>query len=393
MSAPTTARVLRASPNANLALTYDGRAYVAKDSEPYIQFWLTERYRKLLSVFQCPRGMTENAAIEIYFRMTLARQTAAARRNLTRAIADMIGAGVLVAAGDELSRYDAGIVASYLEHRPFPREIAARIIEDASIAPTTRVLDLAGGPGDLAVQLAGASREVSLMDLSLGFLHAARKRARHHRRVLTTLHDSCNRLLFRDECYDVITVAQALHWLDDVMICRGVLRALQPGGRFFVVHGAMEVAPTHPSAHLFGADSILGKKTERPFEDEAAALQRRLSLLFEALDTPDVDGIAPVDHSRRGRLAPLRSRLFRQRRPIGAGYARAFLTPSHIEITGMQPSEFWADVDARFESAPLGKLEGTCHWALLQYGEWGDGASAGSAGVVEEIGYPPPRGG
>ena len=314
-SESSSATILRASPSFNLALTYDGRAYVVQDSEPYVQYWLTDRYRQLLSLFQCPRGTTEAAAIDGFFRLTLSRRSEAAVRNLRRAIADMTGAGVLVTAGDEVSRYDAGMVAAYLAHRPFPTEIAARIIQDGSIGWTTPVLDLAGGPGDLAVQLAGASREVSLMDLSVGFLAAARKRARQHRRVLTTVHDSCNRLLQRDDCYDVITVSQALHWLDDVMICRGVCRALSVGGSFFVIHGAMQVAPTHKLAHLFGADSILGKKAERPFAEEAASLQRRLSLLFEALDTPDVERVDPAHRRaatpRAARIVPVRATLFR----------------------------------------------------------------------------------
>ena len=34
---------LRASPSFVQALTLDGRPYVAKETEPYIQYWLSER--------------------------------------------------------------------------------------------------------------------------------------------------------------------------------------------------------------------------------------------------------------------------------------------------------------------------------------------------------------
>ncbi len=49
---------LRASPSFVLAFTLDGRPYVAKETEPYIQYWLTERYRILLSMFSSRRGAT-----------------------------------------------------------------------------------------------------------------------------------------------------------------------------------------------------------------------------------------------------------------------------------------------------------------------------------------------
>ena len=49
---------LRASPNFVLALTMDGRPYVAQETEPYVQYWLNERYRVLLSLFSGRRGAT-----------------------------------------------------------------------------------------------------------------------------------------------------------------------------------------------------------------------------------------------------------------------------------------------------------------------------------------------
>ncbi|TDG27414.1 class I SAM-dependent methyltransferase [Paracraurococcus ruber] len=359
---------LRASPNFALAAGMDGRPFIAKDSEPYVQYWLSGRERLLFALFGRRRGLTVAAARAAYRRLADVPDTPLLRRRLDADIAGMRAAGVLVGAGDDLSRYDAGIAEAYLTHRPFPPEIAARIRADAALGPGQAVLDLAGGPGDLALQLAASGAAVTLLDLSRGFLDAARRRAAAQGLPLGLLQDSANRLLHLDAEFDVVTVAQALHWLDDVQVCRGLCRVLRPGGSVFVVHGALSVPDRHPLAHLFGHRSILGAKEERPFAEEAAALHRRLSLLFEALDSPGVDRIDLArPQAGAGWIRARRLSLFRQPRPIGPGFARAFLTDSHIARTGLAPEAFWQDIAARCAGAPADRLAGLCDWALLHF--------------------------
>jgi len=371
MPAPATsagaAERLRASPNFALTFTMDGRPYIAQDSEPYVQYWLTERYRILLGLFSGRGGASVEAAVAGYFRLTETAPTPSGRKALTAAIRDMRGAGVLIGARDDTSRYDSRIAADYVTYRPFPRPVAQAIVAAAPIGRDSAVLDLAGGPGSLALLLAEASDNVSMMELSRGFVAAARRRARQLGRNLTTLHDSCNRLVFQDGAYDAITVSQALHWLDDVMVCRGVCRLLKPDGSFLVIHGAFDVAADHPLAHLLGRRSVLGDKAEQSFADEVRPLLRRLSLLFEALDAPDVDRVDLARTGRgEGRIVPVRTTLYRQHRPMGLGFARAFLTPRHIAVTGQAPAAFWRDVTARCAAAP-DRIGGTYHWAVLHF--------------------------
>jgi hypothetical protein len=133
----------------------------------------------------------------------------------------------------------------------------------------------------------------------------------------------------------------------------------------------MEVDDSHPLAFLFGKRSVLGHKPDRPFIDEVRPLLRRLSLLFEALDAPDVQRIDLAQQwgfsAEAARIAPAGVSLFRQRRPFGVGFARAFLTPRHIEATGHSPVEFWRDVEARCAAAAPEELIGTSWWAALQF--------------------------
>ena len=84
--------------------------------------------------------------------------------------------------------------------------------------------------------------------------------------------------------------------------------------------------------------------------------------------------------------------LYRQRRPFGAGFARGFLTPAHIAVTGQVPAAFWRDVDARCAAATPAALLGTQHWAVLQFKRGAAIGAIPSPGdlTATEIGYEAP---
>ncbi len=372
----------------------DGRPFVAKETEPYSQFWLSERDRILLSMFSARQGASVKDAIAAYLRLTGNAPSSAEHKRLQKSISDMQGAGVLIDRQDDVSRYNARIVGDYVKHRPFPRELSDLIIRDGTIGTNSRVLDLAGGPGDLSLALAKSSDHVTLMELSKGFVQAAARRARQQGLKLAILHDSCNRLIFNDADYEAVTISQALHWLDDVLVSRGVCRCLTQGGSFFVVLGAFRVSDQHPLAYLFGDHSILGHRPAISFAAQADALQKRLSLLFDALDSPDVPRI-DLGQQRgtatglSSNIVPSKLTLFHQRRPMDLGYARAFLTPAHIAVTGQDESQFWSEIETRCAAATPEHLEGSYDWAVLQFKRGGARQTLGSAVAQTpvEIGY------
>lgn len=351
---------LRASPAFAFALMPDGRPFVAKECEPYLQYWLSERECRLWSTFATRRGATVDEGL---------RTLPAGVRS--RALADlrgMVDAGVLVARDGSASRYDEAIVEPYLTHRPFPTEICDEIVQRSALAPGRRVLDLAGGPGDLALQLARRGASVTLMDWSGAFLASARRRARAEGLALDTLHESCNRLVRDDNRYSVVTVSQALHWLDDVSVCRGVLRVLDADGHFFVVHSAFDVPDSHPLVHVLGRRSVLGAKARRSFGAEVQALHDRVDGLLRAIDSR---GVERIDPSRPdAALPPLASAgvsLYRQQRELGVGFLRGLLTARHLTDAGLEPATFWRDAQARCRSATADALAGTHDWALLHF--------------------------
>jgi hypothetical protein len=66
----------------------------------------------------------------------------------------MCDAGLLIAPEDELSRYRRQLARASIDHRPFPPTIDNHITERGHIDTNSRVLDLAAGPGSLALELA-----------------------------------------------------------------------------------------------------------------------------------------------------------------------------------------------------------------------------------------------
>jgi hypothetical protein len=89
----------------------------------------------------------------------------------------------------------------------------------------------------------------------------------------------------------------------------------------------------------------------------------------------------------------------RRRRRGGAlldrGFARAFLTPSHIAATSLTPDAFWKDVDARCAAATPDQFGGIRDWAVPHFRRGGAAAELPPLEQLqpEEIGYHGPAGG
>lgn len=391
MKSSPKAEKLVASPNYSLALAADGASFVMGEVEPYAQFWLSERERLLFALFARKGGLGVEAAVAAMLALKADAEPGAERRRIERAIAGMRDAGVLIAPGGELSRYGKAMAHDYLMHRPFPAAIAAQIVQNGGIGPESQVLDLAAGPGSLALELARHTPHVAIMELSRGFCTEAKAEAARRGLALAAINESCNRLPQLAGCYNAITISQALHWLDDIAVCKGVCRTLAAGGSFFVVHAMLSLPGSHPLSYILGDRTPLGDRNLAPFAEQVRPLYRRLGLLFEALDAPDVDRHDPL-HARTGqaRIAGQGISLYRQQRPIDEGFARAFLSDSHIAALGVDREAFWQDLRARCAAAAPADLIGTQDWAVLHFRRGAEGFSAADwqPPAAAEIGYP-----
>lgn len=169
---------------------------------------------------------------------------------------------------------------------PDPREIAFEAVREACPG---RVLEVGGGPGELAARIAEAlDCEVVMLDVSPRMVELAVGRG-----VDARVGD-VQRLPFDDECFDCAVAAWMLFHVPD--IDRGLAelaRVLLPGGRL--------VAVTNAESHLHELRSIAGDAAwERPFTRENGA--EIIGRHFDRVERRDADGWVTIDDHETVRL-------------------------------------------------------------------------------------------
>lgn len=114
-------------------------------------------------------------------------------------------------------------------------------IELSGVRPGHRVLDIAGGTGDLAARfsrLVGASGEVVLADINESMLRVGRDKLIDHgvQGNLEYVQADAQALPFPDDHFDCISIAFGLRNVTDKdLALREMLRVLRPGGRLLVL--------------------------------------------------------------------------------------------------------------------------------------------------------------
>ena len=114
-------------------------------------------------------------------------------------------------------------------------------IELSGVRKGHRVLDIAGGTGDLALKfskLVGAEGKVILADINASMLDVGRDRLIDNGMVdnLDFIQADAQHLPFADDSFDCITIAFGLRNVTDKdMALASMLRVLKPGGRLLVL--------------------------------------------------------------------------------------------------------------------------------------------------------------
>ena len=111
-------------------------------------------------------------------------------------------------------------------------------IELSGVRTGNRVLDIAGGTGDLAKRLVGPTGEVVLADINASMLRVGRDRLldQGYAGNLRFVQADAEKLPFPDNHFDVVTIAFGLRNVthkEDAL--RSMLRVLKPGGRLLVL--------------------------------------------------------------------------------------------------------------------------------------------------------------
>ena len=114
-------------------------------------------------------------------------------------------------------------------------------IDCSGVRPGQKVLDLAGGTGDLAAKFArivGPTGEVVLADINDSMLRVGRDKLRDLGIVsnVSYVQVDAEKLPFEDNTFDLITIAFGLRNVTDKdAALRSMLRVLKPGGRLLVL--------------------------------------------------------------------------------------------------------------------------------------------------------------
>ncbi len=141
-------------------------------------------------------------------------------------------------------------------------------LNQAGARPGMRVLDLAGGTGDLAMKFAtqvGSTGEVVLADINSSMLEEGRRRLIDKGIVGNVRYAQVNAeaLPFPDHSFDIITIAFGLRNVTDKdAALRSMKRVLKPGGKLLILEFSKPISTTFSKIYdlySFTALPMMGK--------------------------------------------------------------------------------------------------------------------------------------
>jgi demethylmenaquinone methyltransferase/2-methoxy-6-polyprenyl-1,4-benzoquinol methylase len=141
-------------------------------------------------------------------------------------------------------------------------------LNQAAARPGMRVLDLAGGTGDLALKFArqvGSGGEVVLADINSSMLEEGRRRLIDKGIVGNVRYAQVNaeKLPFPDHYFDIITIAFGLRNVTDKdAALRSMRRVLKPGGKLLILEFSKPISTTFSKLYdlySFTALPMMGK--------------------------------------------------------------------------------------------------------------------------------------
>lgn len=146
----------------------------------------------------------------------------------------------------------------------------------ANVGEGSRVLDIAGGTGDLGLAFAkkvGASGKVVHTDINEAMLRTGRERLLDAGVALPTLVCDAEKLPFPDGHFDVVTVAFGLRNMThkDVAL-KEMNRVLKPGGKLLVLEFSKVAKPLQKAYDWYSFNVLPGSEKWLPATTAATAI-------------------------------------------------------------------------------------------------------------------------
>jgi SAM-dependent methyltransferase len=235
--------------------------------------------------------------------------------------------------------------------------LAARLVEALDIRPGERVLDVACGTGNAALEAAVAGAQVTGLDLTPELLEPARRRQGELGVTADWLAGDAEELPFPDESFDVaVSTIGVMFAPRQEVAAREIARVVRPGGRlgisswrsegpiglmFRTVGSYLPARPGVPSPLLWGDE----EQVRRLFEGTGIELEFTRAQLEMKPVAPE--GVSPLDHFARsfGPLVRAREALEPQGRwddlygELERVFDRLMSEPAdYLQVTGVKRS-------------------------------------------------------
>ncbi|HEV2364712.1 MAG TPA: class I SAM-dependent methyltransferase [Caulobacteraceae bacterium] len=167
--------------------------------------------------------------------------------------------------GNLAARAFGGTAQAYLRYRqPYPKALLDELLQRASADGQGVLVDLACGPGRVALAIAGAFERVIAIDLEPEMIAVGREEAA--RRGIANIDWRVGRAEDADIAagsIDLVTIGEAFHRLDQGVVARRALSWLKGGGLIAIL--GTESLPTGADPWLETARSLSRRWADRAF--------------------------------------------------------------------------------------------------------------------------------
>jgi ubiquinone/menaquinone biosynthesis C-methylase UbiE len=173
---------------------------------------------------------------------------------------------------DEASWVFNRMVDAYESRPEYPQELVAAI---AALAPGSgaNILDVGAGIGHLSIPLARLGFAVTALEPAIGMLRRLLTRARQQRVEVRAVHGAAERTPFEDATFDLIVVADVLHFLDSSRAAVELQRVRAKRGALAIVTSTFT-----PTAFMNAVVALMQQSAPRRPRETSSALTELLAV-------------------------------------------------------------------------------------------------------------------
>ncbi len=158
-------------------------------------------------------------------------------------------------------------------HRPdYPDELLDHLCALVS-SPRAKIVDVGAGLGHLALPLAARGHHVTAIEPAVAMLTELRRLAASRRLPLEALHGAAESIPVADATFDLVVIADAVHFMDSERAAYEVARVIAPRGALALV--TVELTPTPFMSELI---RIMEDSAPRRPRDVSSSLRQLLAV-------------------------------------------------------------------------------------------------------------------